>query len=410
MDSHPPYPADPVLAAQLEALVKERDYYRRHADELAAQCVKQDFTISSLQLGLKQKKLGLALLSELHLAIDARQSLPEILCEVVHAIAGRLGMTRVVAMTPGPEADSYIPVQWTGYKKDARLEDLLVHPKKYWLDAQESLLVNGASPSGSCAQYILETFQLPFFVLTPVVVSGSVAAILLAGREVEQNPFSPRLNEADVDTMRAIAVLVSTLLHRLHLTALQDDNAALRRMAVIDQLTGIPNRRHFEETLDLEWKRSLRKGGPLSVFFLDVDHFKKWNDTLGHAAGDIVLEQVARIMTQSLRPSDLGARYGGEEFAVLLPDTDTQGAEAVAERVRRSIECSALGTLETAVSPLVHERAAATPQRGVTVSIGVATATPTEGLTTAELLQRADQALYGAKYAGRNRVLVSGTS
>jgi diguanylate cyclase (GGDEF)-like protein len=144
--------------------------------------------------------------------------------------------------------------------------------------------------------------------------------------------------------------------------------------------------------MDLEWRRLLREGGPLSLVMVDIDHFKAYNDTYGHQKGDECLKAVAQTLRLALhRPGDLCARYGGEEFGVILPGTDATGAYGVAEGLRRSIEELAVPHDGSAVAPVV------------TISVGVATVQPQEGGSGAVLIQAADQALYESKRAGRNR-------
>jgi diguanylate cyclase (GGDEF)-like protein len=162
----------------------------------------------------------------------------------------------------------------------------------------------------------------------------------------------------------------------------------LRKHALMDPLTELFNRRALDECLDREWARHLRYGGHLTVIMADIDHFKRVNDRFGHATGDEVLRQVARLLAAGCRESDTAARSGGEEFVVVAPEIPIQGAAGLAERLRMSI-CS---------RPLaVHDKTLE-----VTVSFGVA---DSEGRKTAgALLQAADEALYRAKSAGRNCV------
>jgi diguanylate cyclase (GGDEF)-like protein len=168
---------------------------------------------------------------------------------------------------------------------------------------------------------------------------------------------------------------------------------ALQNLATRDGLTGIANRRSFDDNLQLEWLRAQRESHPLSLIMLDVDFFKRYNDHYGHQQGDECLRQVAGALTGSVfRPADLVARYGGEEFAVIMPNTDEVGAQAVAERI-----CERIRELELAHA---HSDVAA----HLTVSVGVATLVPKAGLACADLLSAADGALYAAKHGGRNRV------
>lgn len=158
------------------------------------------------------------------------------------------------------------------------------------------------------------------------------------------------------------------------------------RLATTDGLTGLLNRRTFNTVLDRRFREADRYRRPLSLLLLDIDHFKKVNDTHGHPAGDAVLRGVARIAQRCARETDAVARYGGEELALILPETDADGARAVAERIRKAVEAAQHPTEQGAVR--------------VTVSIGVAT----QGPSPEEMVEGADKALYRAKQGGRNRV------
>jgi diguanylate cyclase (GGDEF)-like protein len=160
--------------------------------------------------------------------------------------------------------------------------------------------------------------------------------------------------------------------------------------SVRDPLTGVFNRRHFDETLTLELARARRHSRELSLLMLDIDRFKAVNDSLGHPCGDAVLRELPRVISASLRATDLVARYGGEEFAVVLPETDLEGARRAAERMRRDVER--------------HSFPVGAHVIRVTVSVGAATVTFATG-TPQTLVAAADARLYEAKRAGRNRVV-----
>ncbi|MYM66561.1 diguanylate cyclase [Pseudoduganella sp. FT55W] len=173
---------------------------------------------------------------------------------------------------------------------------------------------------------------------------------------------------------------------------------ALQRAAMVDPLTKIANRRHFDSFLEKEWQRAMRSGQPLSLVVLDVDHFKLYNDTLGHPAGDACLQQVAQaIASHALRPTDLAARYGGEEFVLLFAETDGDSAYLLAESIRAHIE-----SLQ-----IPHPRS--TTSAWLTVSIGVATIHPHQLDNTESLFVAADRAMYVAKEGGRNQVQATKT-
>jgi len=173
---------------------------------------------------------------------------------------------------------------------------------------------------------------------------------------------------------------------------LSEAASAMAQLAATDQLTGVANRRRFNEELGREWRRATREDGPLSLLLLDVDHFKIYNDTYGHQGGDDVLKTVAAAIQGALRrPNDLVARWGGEEFVVLLPGTDLRGAVEVAEIIRAAIED-------------LHIPHRAVAAGFLTVSIGVATGYPSRNQAPEPMLAEADANLYEAKRQGRNRV------
>jgi diguanylate cyclase (GGDEF)-like protein len=172
---------------------------------------------------------------------------------------------------------------------------------------------------------------------------------------------------------------------------LRQAQQALELIATHDSLTGLANRRLFERALDIEFGRGARQQSPLSLIMLDIDFFKRYNDTYGHVVGDHCLAEVARAVKSCChRKADLAVRYGGEEFAVLLPDTDIQGAMNLAEQIRR-------GVMDKNIS---HS---GSPCGYVTVSLGCYSFVPTGRDSVEVFIQRADAALYQAKHSGRNR-------
>lgn len=173
---------------------------------------------------------------------------------------------------------------------------------------------------------------------------------------------------------------------------LNEANQELHRLSMTDGLTGIANRRLFNETLVREWRRCLRLKKPMSVVMLDVDFFKKYNDRYGHQAGDDCLKAAAKeVASAAPRAGDLAARYGGEEFVLILGQTDEDGARWVANRIRQNV----------AGLKIAHEDSS---HRYVTVSCGVSTAMPGDDLAVEKLVKSADNALYLAKNQGRNTV------
>ena len=181
---------------------------------------------------------------------------------------------------------------------------------------------------------------------------------------------------------------ISILLARVRThVSLRRQALTIERLASMDGLTGLANRRCFDQTLKKEWARAQRAREPVGLLFADIDHFKRFNDTYGHGAGDGILRQVAgRVQQAARRPSDLAARYGGEELVMVLPNTSVDGVRQVAEALRAEVE--RLGG----------------PLGGLSISIGCHAMVPTPGVEPSALLEQADAALYRAKREGRNRV------
>jgi diguanylate cyclase (GGDEF)-like protein len=170
----------------------------------------------------------------------------------------------------------------------------------------------------------------------------------------------------------------------------------LEVLSTLDGLTGIPNRRRFDEVLEREWLRARRNHSPISLLMMDIDFFKLFNDHYGHLAGDECLRQIAKgIAAVIRRPADFAARYGGEEFVFVLPDTDIQGARWLGQKVHEKVESL---NIVHAFSPVAAR---------VTLSIGAACATPTDDLTPFDLIEAADESLFSAKRNGRNRTEIN---
>jgi two-component system chemotaxis family response regulator WspR len=178
---------------------------------------------------------------------------------------------------------------------------------------------------------------------------------------------------------------------------LLETNRELQRLTNVDGLTGLSNRRYFNERIDAEWSRAQRAQSSLSILMIDVDHFKLYNDTYGHLAGDDVLKAVAQTIEGNFkRPADLAARYGGEEFSVILPETAADDLQSLAGRL-----CGSVASLN-----IPHTGSSSSTV--VTISVGGASTVPQRDESFAALIERADKALYEAKKAGRNRAVTHG--
>lgn len=228
-------------------------------------------------------------------------------------------------------------------------------------------------------------------------LDNSTGALLIALRNLyhvlsEQNrdlaTANQRLEEHVAERTRELAH-VNQMLTEL--------NLGLEARSNTDGLLGIANRRFFDDRLAAEWRRAVRERQAVSLLMIDVDRFKHYNDTYGHQAGDLCLQSIAQAALSAVkRPTDLLARYGGDELMALLPNTDLNGATAMAQDIRKAISDR---HIQRADSPVIEE---------VTVSIGVATMAPDQATGCAALIAASDHALYAAKEGGRNRVVVGG--
>lgn len=229
-----------------------------------------------------------------------------------------------------------------------------------------------------------ESRNIPIIIVSALSDTDTVVTGLHEGaNDYITKPIDLPVLLARIETHLKLAELVNRLQHR---------SAVYSQLAAEDDLTGICNRRSLFEVLNIEIKRSLRYGSPLSLAMIDLDFFKPVNDKYGHDAGDKILRQVASRISGSLRGTDLLCRYGGEEFCVILPHTTGPNAVNAAEHIRTSVEKPPfeLGNDEI----------------GITLSIGVATLPDGAKCTAGQLIKNADKALYEAKRSGRNRVCV----
>jgi diguanylate cyclase (GGDEF)-like protein len=221
-------------------------------------------------------------------------------------------------------------------------------------------------------------------------LDSKVAGLRIGADDFLAKPFA----EAELLARCAAMLRIKRLQDELRVT-----QKKLEEQSITDGLTGLRNRRFFDERLHEEFGRAQRYSDPVSLIMLDLDHFKRVNDRWGHQAGDLVLRESAGLIRASLRDPDIPARYGGEEFAVILPKTHVQGALAVAERVWRAI-----GGMIFRLPGAEGEVAPSAVEVRITVSIGVAFF-PSKDITSAQLLVKyADEALYQAKHSGRNSI------
>ncbi len=225
-------------------------------------------------------------------------------------------------------------------------------------------------------------------------LDSKVAGLRIGADDFLAKPFA----EAEILARCAAMLRIKHLQERL-----REVQKKLEEQSMTDSLTGLKNRRFFDERLHEEFRRAQRYGDYLSLIMIDLDHFKEVNDRFGHPAGDAVLREAALLIRASIRDPDICARYGGEEFAVILPKTHMSGALAVAERIWRELGSKEY-VIPASAPTFAAADSAATRTVQVTASVGIAFY-PSKDITTGELLLRfTDQALYQAKRAGRNTI------
>ncbi len=234
--------------------------------------------------------------------------------------------------------------------------------------------------------YLYEDIREQAKIIGRVIKNGSVEGLEIKMKIGRNKPFWALISVTRIMFGGHYCLLTSFM----DISEQKETESKLVNQASTDNLTGISNRRFFDEVAKKEVARSRRYKTPLSGIMFDIDWFKKVNDTYGHLAGDIVLKHLAEVAKSKLREMDFIARVGGEEFAVLLPETDIDDAIKVAERIRQSVEKS-----EVIFSDQVIK---------ITISIGVSKLLPEDGKSFLTLFQRADEALYRAKQKGRNQV------
>ncbi|WP_447918826.1 diguanylate cyclase domain-containing protein [Achromobacter aegrifaciens] len=255
-----------------------------------------------------------------------------------------------------------------------------------FLIRREGSFVGALSPDGVNRYYTFASIEA-----TPLIIDVAMDVDELLA------PWDRRaLFIIPVTTALLLSVVALIVLFRREMSLRKAVETQLAIQAHTDGLTGLANRRAFDQALEREWQNAHRERVPLSLLFLDADHFKRYNDRYGHQEGDQLLKALAlALKKKARRPRDLAARYGGEEFVVLLPNTSRQRAAQIAESIRQAV----------AALKVPHADADAGI---VTVSVGVATAIPQADGTAASLVEAADAAVYQAKESGRNRVAVAG--
>ncbi|MCX7779696.1 MAG: sensor domain-containing diguanylate cyclase [Negativicutes bacterium] len=331
-------------------------------------------------MDLEQAHRKLAALYRITSVVQRTVILTEVLAEIVDGLTHELGFINAAIFLLEEETQELRIMAHRGYRDNIR-----VHISQgvigYACRLRELVYV----PDVTCApRYIPGTSQGASEVAVPLIVNDRVIGVM----DVE-TPAGKIMNKYDLDLLRSLASQIAlTIAHATHV-------ADVQMQAVTDSLTGLSNYRYFRSALDMEVKRALRYERPLALLMIDIDNYKRYNDTYGHRMGDEVLRSVATVIRDSVRDVDIVARYGGEEFVVLCPETTLGEARIIAERIRFNVEKYPFPNKQTQ------------PGGTLTVSVGVAEY-PSDASTAEELIDHADKALYAAKSMSKNCVRIFG--
>lgn len=348
----------------------------RTRNEMLVQLERADAEFRRLLRELSAFYSVAALLSETMTLEELLERTLDHVLEITHMDAGEVSLFDAERKRLVVRAHRGFPDGWLADEAD-RATTCLCGEVVY---RAEPLCVANVFQNGRMSRLACMRAGFRSFCAVPLRAEGQVLGVMsLHSRQERQ--LSPR----EQDLLAAIGNQVAVGLVNVRLYA------EVQRLAITDPLTGLANRRTFEQRLAEEVRRARRYYRPLSLIMADLDHFKVYNDTYGHPAGDVMLQEVANLLRTHVRETDLVARYGGEELAILLPETPRVGALAVAEKIRVAVEEHPFPGRE------------ALPGGRLTISLGVATF-PEDGDEPEALVQCADEALYRAKALGRNRV------
>jgi diguanylate cyclase (GGDEF)-like protein len=348
---------------------------------------------------LRQQFLRERLLGAIEARIRKSLKLVDVLNTTVVEVRKFLASDRAIIYQFEPDGSGVVVVEsvepgWTPLLERKILDTCLTREicmqsyQQGHIQAVEDIYTAGLQ---ECYVNFLAQFQVRANLVVPILQGEQLWGLLVA-----QHCAAPRQWLSwEIELLKQLASQVGIAIQQAELyQQLEAANQELQRLATLDGLTQVANRRRFDEYLEQEWRRLARERLPLSLIMCDVDFFKLYNDTYGHQAGDECLKQIAATLQRSAkRPADLVARYGGEEFALVLPNTSQTGALFVAESIRKAIKSLLLA----------HARSSASPY--VTLSLGVAGTIPSLDSTGKALVAAADAALYQAKATGRDRVM-----
>ena len=353
---------------RLQQEMWEKDLARRTLDEHNEEMMQ----------ALKERSQRATLLAKMGELLQSCQTREEVFAAAL-GFAPRIFPSRRGAIALFNPSNNLVEV--AGHWHDCQLPATSFEPESCWaLRAGHPHLVLAGDGTARCAHAAgVESAYL----CVPILAQGEALGIL----HIQATDQDPNLGEAEMSFKTTFAAQVGLSVANIRL------REALRAQSTKDPLTGLYNRRYLQEMLDREIRRAIRSEQALGILMLDLDHFKNFNDTYGHEAGDAVLRETASFLVRSIRAEDFVCRYGGEEFVVVLPTADLRAAEARAQRIRAKLRDLVI----------MHNGQSLGL---ITASIGVS-ALPNHGTNERDLLQAADAALYRAKRDGRDRVMVA---
>lgn len=370
------YIVKPVDAFELRARVKAQLRLKHLYDEADAE--KKDL---ATLLTISQAVSSTLHSSEiLHTIVKSVAEVIEVVrCSIVK-IGKKEGVGYVLTTYENPNI-KYLPLELGKYPEIRRA-----------LEEKDAVIVGDidTDPLMDSVKESLKKLKFTSLMIIPIMVREEVVGTLFLRTSRKERSFTQR----EISFCRLVANLAGNALANAHLfESMELANLELGRLAITDGLTGVHNHRHFRTRLDDEFSRAQRYGTPLSLIMLDIDYFKNINDAFGHGQGDIVLREIADVVRNCVRKTDMLARYGGEEFAVLLPQTDKDGAVMEGERIRNAVKDYKCTGPDRCIM--------------VTVSLGISTF-PSSGIKNADdMVGKADDALYEAKNSGRNRTVAA---
>lgn len=361
--------------------------------------------------GVSSEQIDMLAILRASQALSSETSLDRLQASVNQLLISLTGATRVTLVLRGDDAEQWslppapgqdgpgaqaVPVQVAAAERRLPFSAF-----RYAQRTREPLLVEDATVDDRfAADHYFTGMERCSLLAVPIQSQGDLRAVLLLENHQSRGAFAAHRLDAvnliagqlavSLDNAMLYASLARKVAERTE--ALEQANRRLELLAITDGLTGLANRRRFNEVLETEWKRALRTRTPIGLAMIDIDQFKLYNDHYGHLGGDACLRRVASVLSSGQRvAADLAARYGGEEFALVLPSTDLAGTQVVAERLRRQVQ-------------ELQEPHALAMHRVVTISVGIASFVPSDDSTPAQWLEVADAALYQAKHHGRNQV------